>query len=96
MFLRSLGSRDWRERHSAGTVLLDRALGKPTQPITGPDGGSVTLLHLFAMREIGERVIAELQSAIVNGSVPQVNGGNGAAIDAAPASFTDLSVPASE
>jgi hypothetical protein len=68
------------------------------QPITGPDGGSLTFLHLVAVREIGERVIAELvvqQSAGINGH--PVNGGNDVAIDASPpVSLTDLSLPASE
>jgi hypothetical protein len=60
MFLKSLRSSNWRERHSAGTVLLDRALGKPTQPVVGADGESVAFMHLVAVREIGEKVIAEL------------------------------------
>src|SRR5215472_8306708 len=60
MFLRSLKSANWRERHSAGVVLLDRAFGKPVQQLTGEDGQPVSFLHLFAVREVGERVIAEL------------------------------------
>jgi hypothetical protein len=60
MFLKSLRSSNRRERYSAGTVLLDRALGKPTQPVVGADGDSVAFMHLVAVREIGEKVIAEL------------------------------------
>jgi hypothetical protein len=101
MFLRSLKSANWRERHSAGTVLLDRALGKPTLPISGEDGAPVTLLHLVAVREVGERIIAELvarqqSSATIDGQ--PVNGGTGSdgtAVEV-PAGLVDLSVPASE
>jgi hypothetical protein len=98
MFLKSLRSSNWRERHSAGTVLLDRALGKPTQPVVGADGGSVAFMHLVAVREVGEQVISELlagqRSAVIDGH--PVSGGKGAAIEAAPASLTDLSLPATE
>lgn len=102
MFLRSLHSNNWRERHSAGMVLLDRALGKPTQPISGEDGQPVTLLHLVAVREVGERIIAELvarqsSSATIDGQ--PVNGGTGGSDGTAtevPAGLVDLSVPASE
>jgi hypothetical protein len=101
MFLRSLHSDSWRERHSAGTVLLDRALGKPTQPISGEDGQPVTLLHLVAVREVGERIIAELvarQSSATIAGQP-VNGGTGSSDGMAvevPAGLVDLSVPAPE
>jgi hypothetical protein len=57
MFLKSLRSSNWRERHSTGTVLLDRALGKAAQPVVGADGDSVAFMHLVAVREIGEKVI---------------------------------------
>jgi hypothetical protein len=100
MFLRSLHSNNWRERHSAGMVLLDRALGKPTQPISGEDGQPITLLHLVAVREVGEAIIAELaarqSSATIDG---QLNGGpngsDGAAAEV-PVGLVDLSMPASE
>src|SRR5215472_12763879 len=59
MFLKSLRSSNWRERHSAGTVLLDRALGKATQPVVGADGGSVAIMHLVAVREIGEKLMLQ-------------------------------------
>jgi hypothetical protein len=95
MFLKSLRSNNWRERHSAGTVLLDRALGKPTQPIVGEDGQSVTFLHLVAMREVGERVIAEtVQRQSSPGIDDQLaNGGDGAG---PPELLIDLASPASE
>jgi hypothetical protein len=88
MFLKSLRSSNWRERHSAGTVLLDRALGRPVQQLTGEDGGPITIMHLVAMREIGEAIIASLAS-------PQavINGGAAAEI---PAELSDLGAPATE
>jgi hypothetical protein len=97
MFLKSLRSNNWRERHSAGTVLLDRALGKATQPIVGADGGSVAFMHLVAVREIGEKVIADLlqQSSTTIDGQP-VNGGDGAKVAGAPASLVDLGTPAAE
>src|SRR6516162_1391079 len=49
MFLTSIRSRNWRERHSAGVVLLDRAFGRPVQQLTGEDGQPVSFLHLFAV-----------------------------------------------
>jgi hypothetical protein len=93
MFLKSIRSSNWRERHSAGIVLLDRAFGKPTQPIVGEDGGSISILHLVAMREIGEAIIAELvtrqTSTIIDGH-PVDSGAR------PPGSQADLSSPATE
>jgi len=44
------GSPDHRTRMMAAEALLDRAHGKPTskQEVSGPDGDSMTLQHLFA------------------------------------------------
>lgn len=33
--------------------LLDRVLGKPSQSLTGPDGGALRLEHSFSERTIG-------------------------------------------
>jgi hypothetical protein len=89
MFLRSLKSANWRERHSAGTVLLDRAFGRPVQQLTGEDGNPITIMHLVAMREIGEAIIASLASpqAVING---------GTAAEMPPAELSDLGAPATE
>lgn len=94
MFLRSIRSANWRERHSAGTVLLDRALGKPTQLITGGDGDPVTILHLVAVREVGERIVAEL-AASGRASQPKI-GSEAAVIEGPPALLIDLGSPAKE
>jgi hypothetical protein len=95
MFLKSLRSSNWRERHSAGTVLLDRALGKATQPVVGADGDSVAFMHLVAVREIGEKVIAELMlqqgGKVIDGQ--SASGSDGAG---APGLLIDLASPASE
>jgi hypothetical protein len=90
MFLRSLKS----ERHSAGTVLLDRAFGKPVQAVTGPDGEPVSLLHLFAVRETGLRVIEEIMQ---RQSSPIIEGqANGGVVASPPGSLSDLAEPATE
>jgi hypothetical protein len=49
---KSLRSSNWRERHPAGAVLLDRALGKATQPVVGADDESVADMHPVAVRKI--------------------------------------------
>jgi hypothetical protein len=97
MFLKSLRSSNWRERHSAGTVLLDRALGKAAQPVVGADGGSVAFMHLVAVREIGEKVIAELmqQTSKTIDAQPS-NGSDGTKVAQGPASLVDLGAPAAE
>jgi hypothetical protein len=100
MFLKSLRSSNWRERHSAGTVLLDRALGKPAQPVTGEDGQPITFLHLVAVREAGEKVVAELTAEqsrdVIDRPAPLLDDGGGAVIEARSDSVIDLSVPAAE
>jgi hypothetical protein len=92
VLLKSLRSSNWKERHSALSMLLDRAFGKPTQVVTGADGAPITFLHLTAMTEIGERVLLELaqQRNPVIDSHP-VNGGA-----TPPDSLVDLSSPATE
>jgi hypothetical protein len=102
VLLRSLKSDNWRERHSALSLLMDRAFGKPTQQIASEDGSPITLLHLCAVREVGERIIAELvarqsSSATIDGQ--SMNGGTGSSDGTAvevPAGLIDLSVPALE
>jgi hypothetical protein len=94
MFLKSLRSSNWRERHSAGTVLLDRALGKATQPVVGADGGSVAFMHLVAVREIGEKLMLQQSSKVIDGQ--PANGSDGAKVVGPPASLVDLDAPASE
>jgi hypothetical protein len=93
---KSLRSRVWRERIAAIGIIFDRAYGRPTQPIVGEDGQTITLLHLVAMREIGERIISELtgQPTVIDGHAN--GGGNGAGTAVPPASLGDLSVPATE
>jgi hypothetical protein len=96
MLDKSLQSGAWREKHSAASVLLSYGFGKPVQPIVGEDGGSLTLLHLVAVKATGERIIAELTAprTVIDG---RANGdGDGVTIEAVPASLTDLSAPATE
>jgi hypothetical protein len=52
MLVRSLSARDWRERHSAAALLLDRALGKAPLKLDGQDVLSIGIMHLIAAREI--------------------------------------------
>jgi hypothetical protein len=94
MFLTSIRSRNWRERHSAGVVLLDRAFGRPVQQLTGEDGQPVSFLHLFAVREIGEKVIAEL-AARTTGTTIDGQASDGTAVKP-PSGLVNLSEPASE
>jgi hypothetical protein len=57
MLVRSLDARDWRERHSAAGILLDRALGKAPLKIEGDAAAlTVNLLHLIAARHIAEQM----------------------------------------
>lgn len=97
---KSLKSRIWRERMAAIGIIFDRAFGKPTQPITGADGDSVTFLHLVAMRDIGERIVAELmmqqRGAVIDGTVRPLNGSNETDVVMPPASVGDLATPARE
>jgi hypothetical protein len=92
--LKSLKSSNWRERHSALGMLLDRSFGKPVQQLTGADGQPVSFLHLFAVREVGERVIAELMtrqnSAVIDGHAT-----DGTAVKP-PTDLVNLSEPATE
>lgn len=44
-------------RRKAANDLLDRAVGKPTQPVSGPDGGDLRL-------DVGEQVVSKLDSLI--------------------------------
>jgi hypothetical protein len=54
MLVRSISARDWRERHSAAQILLDRALGKPPQRIEGEGVLTLSIMHLIAARAIGD------------------------------------------
>jgi hypothetical protein len=93
VLLKSLKSNNWKERHSALSMLLDRAFGKPNQPITGPDGGSLTFLHLVAMKEVGERIVAELVVQQSGAVAHSAHGGNG---EQPPDAVVDLGAPARE
>jgi hypothetical protein len=44
-----------RERVQAAQVLLDRAWGKPVQPVEGEGAQSLSVLHLIAAREVSEQ-----------------------------------------
>jgi hypothetical protein len=94
VLLKSLKSSNWRERHSALGMLLDRSFGKPVQQFTGEDGQPVSFLHLFAVREVGERVIAEL-AARTTGKVIDYQATDGTAAKP-PTGLIDLSEPATE
>lgn len=70
MLLRSLQSRNWKERHSAVSSPMDRAFGKAPMTIPGTDAVSLTVLPLTATIEAGERILAELaprQSVVIHG-----------------------------
>ena len=43
-----LRSDDGRTRIAAATALLDRGYGKPTQTVSGPDGGPIAVAHVNA------------------------------------------------
>jgi hypothetical protein len=98
MLERSLRASSWREQHSAAVILLNYGFGKPAQPIVGEDGQAVTFLHLVAMREIGERVVAELVVQQSGAGAQTAHGGNGAApmIEQPPDAVVDLGAPARE
>jgi len=49
---------DRKMRGFAALALLDRGYGKPKQPIEGESAQSLTLMHLTATREVGERIAA--------------------------------------
>lgn len=91
VLLRSLKSRSWRERHSAVSLLMDRAFGKAPMTINGMDGASLTVLHLTATIEAGEKILAELARQ----QNPIIDGQSDAVIEA-PAAVGDLSIPARE
>jgi hypothetical protein len=57
MLVRSISARDWRERHSAAQILLDRALGKPPQRIEGEGALTLSIMHLIAARAITAEVM---------------------------------------
>jgi hypothetical protein len=59
---------------------------------------SLTFLHLVAMKEIGERIVAELVVQQSGAAGHSVNGGNGAApiIEQPPDAVVDLGAPARE
>ena len=54
--------RDPRLRVQAATALLDRAWGKPIQPVSGGDGNSPAVQHLIAAQIISGELIRELAS----------------------------------
>jgi hypothetical protein len=74
-------------------VVRARALGKPTQPISGEDGQPITFMHLVAMREIGEAIFAELVTRQSGTIIDSRVNGDGAV---PPEAMTDLGAPASE
>ena len=67
VLLTSLKSNNWRERHSALAMLMDRAFGKTPMEITGQDRTSVALLHLAAARTISEELRATLVQRTIEG-----------------------------
>ena len=54
--------RDPRLRVQAATALLDRAWGKPIQPVSDEDGNSPAVQHLIAAQIISGELIRELAS----------------------------------
>jgi hypothetical protein len=68
--------------------LLDRGYGRAPQAIVGENGQSITLLHLVAVREAGEKVVAEL---IQRRTTTLIDGNETAVIE-----VPDLSTPAPE
>jgi hypothetical protein len=45
-----------RERVSAAAILLDRAWGKPLQPVEANDQTSLSVMHLAAARAVSEQL----------------------------------------
>jgi hypothetical protein len=45
-----------RERVQAAQVLLDRAWGKPVQPVEAEGAQSISVLHLVAAKEVSEQI----------------------------------------
>jgi hypothetical protein len=73
----------------ASTMPHANTAAEPVQQLTGEDGQPVSFLHLFAVREVGERMIAELAArttgTVIDGTAAQP-----------PAELADLGAPATE
>lgn len=62
--------RDPKLRVQAAEALLNRAWGRPVQPLSGEDGNSPIALHLVAAQLMSAELVAELgQRTTINGHV---------------------------
>jgi hypothetical protein len=86
---------DAKVRFIAAEALLNRGFGRPIQAIAAENGASLSMLHLIACREVGER----MQQAVINGTALPSADDDTAAVERTPNAqppSVDLSVPALE
>lgn len=62
MLVEDLDAEDWKTRHSAAGVLLDRGFGKPRQDLT-VTGDGPGALHLLAAQMVSAAIIEALGDA---------------------------------